>query len=53
MNPDPEQTLEDFQAAVAAAEAWQAIGHMEILEMRQESRGGRALVNAVKFRRLR
>ena len=51
--PDGKQTLEDFQATVAAAEAWEVIGQIEILEIREENRTGRRLVDAVRIRRLR
>ena len=50
---DPYQTLEDFQLTVAAAEAWEAIEHIEILEISEDRWTGRRLVDAVRFRRLR
>jgi hypothetical protein len=53
MRPDPDQTLEDFQEAVAAAEAWEAIEHIEILEISEDRWTGRRLIDAVRFRRLR
>jgi serine/threonine protein kinase HipA of HipAB toxin-antitoxin module len=51
--PDDNQSLEDFQATVAAAEAWEVIGQIEIVEIREENRTGRRLVDAVRIRRLR
>jgi len=53
MRPDPDQTLENFQEAVAAAEAWEAVQHIEILEISEERWTGRRLIDAVRFRRLR
>lgn len=53
VRPDPYQTLEDFQLTVAAAEAWEAIEHIEILEISEDRWTGRRLVDAVRFRRLR
>ena len=53
MRPDPDQTLDDFQEAVAAAEAWEAIDHIEILEISEDRWTGRRLIDAVRFRRLR
>ena len=53
MRPDPGQTLEAFQAVVAAAEAWEAIERIRILEIREENQTGRRLIDAVRFRRLR
>jgi hypothetical protein len=52
VRPDPYQTLEDFQLIVAAAKAWEAIKHIEILEISVDRWTGR-LVDAVRFRRLR
>ena len=34
MRPDATQTLEDFQAVVAAAEAWEGARYIKILEIR-------------------
>jgi hypothetical protein len=53
MRPEPGQTLDDFQMAVAAAEAWEAISHIEILEITEERWTGRRLIDALRFRRLR
>ena len=53
MNPEPDQTLEEFQAVVAAAEAWQAMRQIRIVELRQKLCGGRALIDGIRFRRLR
>jgi hypothetical protein len=53
LRPAPAQTLEDFQLAVATAEAWEVIGHINILEIREDNYTGRRLINAVKFQRLR
>lgn len=53
MRPEPTQTLEDFQAAVAAAEAWEVVHQIKILEIREENQSGRRLIDAVRFRRLR
>ena len=53
MNPDPDQTLEEFQVVVAAAEAWQAMRQIKILEVRQKLCSGRRLIDRVRFRRLR
>jgi hypothetical protein len=51
--PDGKQSLEDFQAVVAAAEAWEVIGQIKIIEIREENRTGRRLIDAVRIRRLR
>jgi len=53
LRPDGTQTLEDFQAVVAAAEAWEAVQHIKILEICEESHTGRKLIDALRFRRLR
>jgi hypothetical protein len=53
MRPEPGETLHDFQMAVAAAEAWEAVDHIEILEISEDRWTGRRLIDAVKFRRLR
>ena len=53
MRPDRDQTLDDFQEAVAAAEAWEAIEHIQILEISEDRWTGRRLIDAVRFRRLR
>jgi hypothetical protein len=50
---EPGAPLEEFQVVVAAAEAWQAVRHIAIVELRHEVRSGRALINALRFRRLR
>ena len=42
-----------FQATVAAAEAWEMIGLIQIMEIREEPRTGRRLVDAVRIRRMR
>ena len=44
------QTLKDFQIVVAAAEALESTGRIQILEMRKD--GDHGLVNAVHIRRL-
>jgi hypothetical protein len=38
---------------VAAAEAWEVIDHIKIIEICEENYIGRRLVNAVRFRRLK
>ena len=53
VTPEPAQTLEDFQIAVAAAEAWHTIRHIDIIELRHILRHGRSLVKAFKFLRLK
>jgi hypothetical protein len=42
-----------FQVTVAAAEAWETIGLIRILEIREEARTGRRLIDAVRIRRIR
>jgi hypothetical protein len=51
--PDGKQSLEEFQVVVATAEAWEFIGHIKIIEIREENRTGRRLIDAVRIRRLR
>jgi hypothetical protein len=51
--PVAKQSLEEFQIVVAAAEAWEFIGHIEIVEIREENRTGRRLIDAMLIRRLR
>lgn len=54
VTPEPDQSLEDFQTVVNAAEAWQAIRQIEIIESRRTiSSQGYSLVKAFKFQRLR
>ncbi len=53
MNPDPDQSLEEFQILVAAAEAWQAMRQIRILELRQKLCCGRPVIDGVRFQRLR
>jgi hypothetical protein len=53
IRPEPMQTLEDFQAVVAAAEAWEAVRHIKILEIVEEKVTGRRLIHALRFRRLK
>lgn len=53
VRPDAMQTLEDFQLAVAAAEALEFIGRLRIVEIREENRTGRRLIKAVHIRRLK
>jgi hypothetical protein len=49
---DGSSPLLDFQLVIAAAEAWEAVRHIEILEIRGDRRD-RRLIRAVRFRRLR
>jgi hypothetical protein len=44
---------ETFQLIVAAAEACQMVGLLEIIEIREERQTGRRLVEAVRIRRLK
>jgi hypothetical protein len=53
VRPGPDQTLEDFQLIVAAAQAWEAIKHIEILEITEYPWTGGRLIDALRFRRLR
>ena len=53
MSPHPGQSLTDFQLTVAAAEAWEVVRHIKILEIREEFCCGRRLISAVRFERLR
>lgn len=48
-----EQLLEHFQLVVAATEALERIGRISILEIREENRTGRRLIEAVRVRRLK
>ena len=45
--------LHDFQATVASAEAWETVGLIRIIEIREERMSGRRLIDALRFRRLR
>ena len=45
--------LHDFQATVASAEAWETVGLIRIMEIREERTSGRRLIDALRFRRLR
>jgi hypothetical protein len=46
------QSLEDFQMAVAAAEAWEFMGLIRIEEIHEEAQTGRRLIDRVRIRRL-
>ena len=45
--------VEEFQLAVAAAEAWELLRFIEILEIREEGLTGRRLIEAIHFRHLK
>jgi hypothetical protein len=51
--PDGKYTLQAFQAVVAAAEAWEGMRYIEIVEIHKENHTGRRLIDAVRFRRLK
>ena len=51
--PSARGTLDDFQVVVAAAEAWEMVRHIQILEIREDRHTGRRLINALRFRRLK
>jgi hypothetical protein len=53
LRPDASQTLDDFQSVVAAAEAWESLRQIQILEIHEETHTGRRLIDAVRFRRLK
>jgi hypothetical protein len=53
MWPIDDDDLRDFQAAVASAEAWEFLGVIKIIEVREEAKTGRRLVEALRFKRLR
>jgi hypothetical protein len=53
MSCDPAQSVLDFQLVVAAAEAWEFIRQIRILEIREESSCDTKLISAVRFQRLR
>jgi hypothetical protein len=52
MRPFGLQSLEDFQMAVASAEAWEFMGLISIEEIHEEAVTGRRLIDGLKFRRL-
>jgi hypothetical protein len=52
MRPFGQQTLDDFQLAVAAAEAWEFLGLIRIEEIHEEAQTGRRLIDGVRIRRL-
>jgi hypothetical protein len=52
MLPFGRQSLEDFQMAVASAEAWEFMGLISIQEIHEEAVTGRRLIDGLKFRRL-
>jgi hypothetical protein len=45
--------LRDFQLCVAAAEAWEFIGAIHIIDIREERFSGERLIDAVRIRRLK
>jgi hypothetical protein len=50
---DPGDSLLDFQLVVAAAQAWESIHHIRILEIREDFACDTRLISAVRFQRLR
>jgi hypothetical protein len=52
MTCDPARSVLDFQLVVAAAEAWEFIRHIKILEVREEFSCDTKLISAVRFQRL-
>jgi hypothetical protein len=51
--PNGKYPLQAFQAVVAAAEAWEVMRYIEIVEIHEENHTGRRLIDAVRFRRLK
>ena len=47
------EELRDFQLCVAAAEAWEFIGAIHILDIREERISGERLIDAVRIRRVK
>ena len=53
VRPRGNHLLENFQLVVAATEALERIGRISILEIREENRTGRRLIDAVHVHRLK
>lgn len=51
--PGKNQSTEDFQASVAAAEAWEFVGKIRIIEIHEENLTGRRLIGGVRIFRVK
>jgi hypothetical protein len=52
VRPEECNSLEEFQAAFAAADEWAAFGLIEVLEVQQPRKDG-WLIHPIRFRRLK
>jgi hypothetical protein len=47
------KSLEDFQAAFVAAEEWQSMGLIQIVDSQEEDSTDGSLIHPIRFRRLK